>query len=320
MSPPQDFGDYQDGYYSVQTTEGEQIAQLIAGYIDIILKKVRRALAAAFGPRLRRQDQSGRSGGGAEPGANVSTLPRRKRAKTTLVWRETRSPPCWKTPCPLKSKRERACVRALSLLTGVSPGPQVHGAAAAVQQGGEGGDGLGGPAGHHALGRWGSRELRDGLHAPGQAARDQRTDAPRTHASSGSAAAPGPLAQPPGFSVHGSVVPPQTSAQQALTGTINSSMQAVQAAQAALDDLESLPPLGTDAVSCGPAAARGRGRAAPSAPPLSSDFQASQAWRRNKMDESKHEIHSQVDAITAGTASMVNLTGGRDPLASQLAS
>lgn len=37
----QDFGDYQDGYYSVQATEGEQIAQLIAGYIDIILKKVR---------------------------------------------------------------------------------------------------------------------------------------------------------------------------------------------------------------------------------------------------------------------------------------
>lgn len=39
--PSQDFGDYQDGYYSVQTTEGEQIAQLIAGYIDIILKKVK---------------------------------------------------------------------------------------------------------------------------------------------------------------------------------------------------------------------------------------------------------------------------------------
>ncbi|XP_064596457.1 talin-1-like [Liolophura sinensis] len=34
-----DFGDYSDRYYSVQTTEGEQIAQLIAGYIDIILKK-----------------------------------------------------------------------------------------------------------------------------------------------------------------------------------------------------------------------------------------------------------------------------------------
>lgn len=41
----------------------------------------------------------------------------------------------------------------------------------------------------------------------------------------------------------------QTSAQQALTGTINSSMQAVQAAQASLDDFDTLPPLGTDAVS-----------------------------------------------------------------------
>ena len=37
---PQDFGEYQESYYSVQTTEGEQISQLIAGYIDIILKKV----------------------------------------------------------------------------------------------------------------------------------------------------------------------------------------------------------------------------------------------------------------------------------------
>ncbi len=36
----QDFGDYSDSYYSVQTTEGERISQLIAGYIDIILKKV----------------------------------------------------------------------------------------------------------------------------------------------------------------------------------------------------------------------------------------------------------------------------------------
>ncbi len=45
-------------------------------------------------------------------------------------------------------------------------------------------------------------------------------------------------------------------------------------------------------------------------------FKASQAWRKNKMDESKHEIHSQVDAITAGTASMVNLTAGRSTLPS----
>lgn len=34
-----DFGDYSDRYYSVQTTEAEQILQLISGYIDIILKK-----------------------------------------------------------------------------------------------------------------------------------------------------------------------------------------------------------------------------------------------------------------------------------------
>ena len=36
----QDFGDHSDQYYSVQTQEGEQIAALIAGYIDIILRKV----------------------------------------------------------------------------------------------------------------------------------------------------------------------------------------------------------------------------------------------------------------------------------------
>ncbi|CAF4681847.1 unnamed protein product [Rotaria sp. Silwood1] len=34
-----DFGDYASAYYSVQTNEGQQISQLIAGYIDIILKK-----------------------------------------------------------------------------------------------------------------------------------------------------------------------------------------------------------------------------------------------------------------------------------------
>ena len=39
-------------------------------------------------------------------------------------------------------------------------------------------------------------------------------------------------------------------------------------------------------------------------------LQASKVWIQNKVDESKHEIHSQVDAITAGTASVVNLTAG----------
>lgn len=35
-----DFGDhFKEPYYSVQTTEGEHIARLISGYIDIILKK-----------------------------------------------------------------------------------------------------------------------------------------------------------------------------------------------------------------------------------------------------------------------------------------
>lgn len=43
ISPPptQDFGDYSESFYSVQTTEGETISQLIAGYIDIIMQKKR---------------------------------------------------------------------------------------------------------------------------------------------------------------------------------------------------------------------------------------------------------------------------------------
>ncbi|KAI1707689.1 FERM central domain-containing protein [Ditylenchus destructor] len=38
-----DFGDYKDGYYSVQTLDGEKICQSFAGYIDIIMKKKRTA-------------------------------------------------------------------------------------------------------------------------------------------------------------------------------------------------------------------------------------------------------------------------------------
>uniref|UniRef100_A0A915EUL8 FERM domain-containing protein n=1 Tax=Ditylenchus dipsaci TaxID=166011 RepID=A0A915EUL8_9BILA len=34
-----DFGDYTDGYYSVQTLEGEKMKKIIGNYIDIILKK-----------------------------------------------------------------------------------------------------------------------------------------------------------------------------------------------------------------------------------------------------------------------------------------
>ncbi|KAI8614346.1 hypothetical protein BC830DRAFT_1169513 [Chytriomyces sp. MP71] len=38
-----DFGDYESAFYTVQTAEGDQISQLIAGYIDIILKKKKEA-------------------------------------------------------------------------------------------------------------------------------------------------------------------------------------------------------------------------------------------------------------------------------------
>uniref|UniRef100_A0A8B9NJV9 Talin 1 n=1 Tax=Accipiter nisus TaxID=211598 RepID=A0A8B9NJV9_9AVES len=167
-----DFGDYQDGYYSVQTTEGEQIAQLIAGYIDIILKKV-------------------------------------------------------STPTDL-GKAELGSVALPAIMRTGAGGPE-----------------------NFQVGTM-----------------------------------PQPQLQITSGQMHRGHMPPLTSAQQALTGTINSSMQAVHAAQATLDDFETLPPLGQDA--------------------------ASKAWRKNKMDESKHEIHSQVDAITAGTASVVNLTAG-DP-------
>ena len=33
-----DFGDYSESIYSVETTEGKAISQLISGYIDIIIK------------------------------------------------------------------------------------------------------------------------------------------------------------------------------------------------------------------------------------------------------------------------------------------
>ena len=40
-----DFGDYHEAYYTVQTPDGEQISQVISGYIDIILKRQRDAAA-----------------------------------------------------------------------------------------------------------------------------------------------------------------------------------------------------------------------------------------------------------------------------------
>uniref|UniRef100_A0A8C3V943 Talin 2 n=1 Tax=Catharus ustulatus TaxID=91951 RepID=A0A8C3V943_CATUS len=98
---------------------------------------------------------------------------------------------------------------------------------------------------------------------------------------------PSPQQQVTTGQMHRGHMPPLTSAQQALMGTINTSMRAVQQAQADLSEVDNLPPLGQD--------------------------MASRVWVQNKVDESKHEIHSQVDAITAGTASVVNLTAG-DPV------
>ncbi|XP_010777531.1 talin-1-like, partial [Notothenia coriiceps] len=194
----QDFGDYQDGYYSVQTTEGEQIAQLIAGYIDIILKK------------KKSKDHFGLEGDEESTMLEDSVSPK----KSTVLQQQFN--------------------RVGKVETGSVALPAI---------------------------------MRSGAGGPESFQRGSMPQA-KQHITSGQ--------------MHRGHMPPLTSAQQALTGTINCSMQAVQAAQASLDDFDTLPPLGTDA--------------------------ASQAWRKNKMDESKHEIHSQVDAITAGTASMVNLT------------
>ncbi|KAM3599464.1 uncharacterized protein V6R79_006136 [Siganus canaliculatus] len=197
-----DFGDYQDGYYSVQTTEGEQIAQLIAGYIDIILKK------------KKSKDHFGLEGDEESTMLEDSVSPK----KSTVLQQQFNK----------INKVETGSVALPAIMRSGAGGPENF--------------------------QMGSMPQAKQLLTSGQ--------------------------------MHRGHMPPLTSAQQALTGTINSSMQAVEAAQASLDDFDTLPPLGTDA--------------------------ASQAWRKNKMDESKHEIHSQVDAITAGTASMVNLTAG-DP-------
>ncbi|NXH13315.1 TLN1 protein, partial [Bucco capensis] len=197
-----DFGDYQDGYYSVQTTEGEQIAQLIAGYIDIILKK------------KKSKDHFGLEGDEESTMLEDSVSPK----KTTVLQQQFNR----------VGKAELGTVALPAIMRTGAGGPE-----------------------NFQVGTM-----------------------------------PQPQLQITSGQMHRGHMPPLTSAQQALTGTINSSMQAVHAAQATLDDFETLPPLGQDA--------------------------ASKAWRKNKMDESKHEIHSQVDAITAGTASVVNLTAG-DP-------
>uniref|UniRef100_A0A8D3E9H8 Talin 2a n=1 Tax=Scophthalmus maximus TaxID=52904 RepID=A0A8D3E9H8_SCOMX len=197
-----DFGEYQESYYSVQTTEGEQISQLIAGYIDIILKK------------KQSKDRFGLEGDEESTMLEESVSPK----KSTI----------------LQQQFNRV-------------GRVEHGSVALP--------------GVIRSGSIGTESLSMGT-------------------------MPSPQQQITMGQMHRGHMPPLSSAQQALMGTINTSMQAVQKAQIDLGEVDNLPPLGQD--------------------------MASKMWIQNKMDESKHEIHSQVDAITAGTASVVNLTAG-DP-------
>ncbi|XP_053370566.1 talin-2 [Clarias gariepinus] len=198
-----DFGEYQESYYSVQTTEGEQISQLIAGYIDIILKK------------KQSKDRFGLDGDEESTMLEESVSPK----KSTI----------------LQQQFNRV-------------GRVEHGSVAlpGIMRSGS----VGGPDNFNM------------------------------------GSMPAPQQQVTMGQMHRGHMPPLSLAQQALMGTINSSMQAVQQAQADLGEVDNLPPLGQD--------------------------RASRVWVQNKVDESKHEIHSQVDAITAGTASVVNLTAG-DP-------
>ncbi|OXB65686.1 hypothetical protein ASZ78_014665 [Callipepla squamata] len=203
-----DFGEYQESYYSVQTTEGEQISQLIAGYIDIILKK------------KQSKDRFGLEGDEESTMLEESVSPK----KPTILQQQFNR----------TGKVEHGSVALPAVMRSGSSGPET---------------------------------FNVGI-------------------------MPSPQQQVTIGQMHRGHMPPLvrnllTSAQQALMGTINTSMHAVQQAQADLSEVDNLPPLGQD--------------------------MASRVWVQNKVDESKHEIHSQVDAITAGTASVVNLTAG-DPV------
>ncbi|XP_067297971.1 talin-2a isoform X1 [Pseudorasbora parva] len=197
-----DFGEYQESYYSVQTTEGEQISQLIAGYIDIILKK------------KQSKDRFGLEGDEEATMLEESVSPK----KSTILQQQFNR----------AGQVEHGSVALPGILRSGSVGPET---------------------------------LNMG-------------------------SMPSPQQQITIGQMHLGHMPPLSAAQQALVGTINTSMQAVQQAQEDLEEVQELPPLGDD--------------------------MASKMWIQNKMDESKHDIHSQVDAITAGTASVVNLTAG-DP-------
>ncbi|KAI4825674.1 hypothetical protein KUCAC02_021350, partial [Chaenocephalus aceratus] len=196
-----DFGEYQESYYSVQTTEGEQISQLIAGYIDIILKK------------KQSKDRFGIEGDEEATMLEESVSPK----KSTILQQQFNR----------VGRVEHGSIALPGIIRSGS---------------------IGGP---------------DTFNMGTMPSAQQQITTGQMHRGH---------------------MPPLSLAQQALMGTINSSMQAVQQAQTDLGYIDNLPPLGHDL--------------------------ASRVWVQNKVDESKHEIHSQVDAITAGTASVVNLTAG----------
>ncbi|KAJ8344556.1 hypothetical protein SKAU_G00318850 [Synaphobranchus kaupii] len=214
-----DFGEYQESYYSVQTTEGEQISQLIAGYIDIILKK------------KQSKDRFGLEGDEESTMLEESVSPK----KSTILQQQFNR----------VGRVEHGSVALPAVMRSGSVGPECF--------------------------NMGTMPTAQQQVTMGQ--------------------------------MHKGHMAPLSSAQQALMGTINTSMQAVQQAQADLGEVDTLPASGTGHVT---------DWLVTFGPYLSALLQASRVWVQNKVDESKHEIHSQVDAITAGTASVVNLTAG-DP-------
>lgn len=96
-----DFGEYQESYYSVQTTEGEQISQLIAGYIDIILKK---ASATEKHPWVNASFIQICVQAPDNICCDVSLTSCRSRVRIVLALRGMKNPPCWKNQFLLRSK------------------------------------------------------------------------------------------------------------------------------------------------------------------------------------------------------------------------
>uniref|UniRef100_A0A672PCW5 Talin-2-like n=1 Tax=Sinocyclocheilus grahami TaxID=75366 RepID=A0A672PCW5_SINGR len=179
-----DFGEYQESYYSVQTTEGEQISQLIAGYIDIILKK------------KQSKDHFGLEGDEEATMLEESVSPK----KSTILQQQFNR----------VGRAEHGSVALPGILRSGSVGPET-------------------------------------LNMGTMPSPQQQITTGQMHLGH----------MPPLVSLHIRMLMfmdqliskvPNLSTQQALVGTINTSMQAVQQAQSDLEEVEELPPLGDDMV------------------------------------------------------------------------